>query len=286
MKFGLLSPDELANTELILPPDSSRTQEILQKHNNGNPTKFQIGCAKWGINSWVGLYYPQKTKSADFLTEYKKLFNSIELNITFYRLSRKNIQLWREEIGDQKFTFCPKWSRRVSHLKRLKDVDENIQYFIDSCALFENTLGTTFIQLPENFGPKNFERIQHFVNQIPEGFPVHLELRHKDWFEDAQFRQVLDLMQTKNVQPVMCDVASRRDTLHMHFNSGSAFIRFTGYNPPEYDHKRLDEWAERCKIWAQWGLNDLYFYFHHIDEKMAPENAIYFQDKLMDHMNA
>ena len=278
MKFGSLSPEELTEVNWELPQDHSTNTQVL----DGSPREIDIlsGCAKWNMKSWVGVHYPENTKDKDYIQEYLKLFDSIELNSTFYRLSRSSIKSWVEEVGDREFTFCPKWSRRVSHLKRLKDVDENIQYFVDSCDLFGDKLGPSFLQMPDNFSPKYLDRIEHFLNQLPDGFEVHIELRHREWFEEPAFSEICELLKSKNQGFVITDVAGRRDVLHQRLTCNKAMIRFNGYGPEEVDNLRMDLWIDKLKEWFDQGLAKAYFFFHHHDDVLGPTNSKYFISQL------
>ena len=278
MKFGLLPHEEMKYVDWTLPSEPENNKAF---YNSGQEFKFLCGCAKWNMKSWIGNHYPEKTKAKDFITEYAKLFNSIELNSTFYRLSRSSITQWTEEVSDTDFIFCPKWSRRVSHLKRLKDVDENIEYFVESCALFGNRLGPSFLQMPDNFTPKYLDRLVHFFDVLPPEFKVHVELRHSDWFKESAFSEILALLKERNQGFVMTDVAGRRDVLHMHLTSSDVMIRFNGYGPVTQDNIRLDRWIERIKFWKSQGIGKVCFFFHHVDEVLGPTNAKYMQEKIL-----
>ena len=258
-----------------LPDDHVQNNSLFQSNRD---TKLLCGCAKWNMKSWIGVHYPEKTKSADFIGAYTQLFNSIELNSTFYRLSRSSIEKWTDEVNDLDFTFCPKWSRRVSHLKRLKDVDENINYFVESCALFKDKLGPSFLQMPDNFTPKYFDRLVHFFEVIPKEFKVHLELRHPDWFHGSPYDEITSLLTEKNQGFVITDVAGRRDVLHMHLTTDSVMIRFNGYGPLETDQVRIKQWADRLHRWKDRGISRIYFFFHHKNEVDGPFNAQYLKE--------
>ena len=166
MKFGHATSEQLDELAFNLPEDHS--QSVTK--NQLKPTaafKVYVGCGKWGIPQWVGPIYPEGTKQKDFLNAYLAKFNSIELNGTFYRLSRSSIEKWAEAAKDSGFHYCPKWSQRISHFKRLSDVDENIEYFIDSMKMLGDNLGCSFLTLPPNFGPKHIWNVYKILFQNP-----------------------------------------------------------------------------------------------------------------------
>ena len=276
MKFGHADHDELDSLVFALPDDH---QNSVLSTSPGDPVanfKVFTGCGKWGIPAWVGNLYPEKTKSKDFLSVYLKRFNSVELNGTFYRLSRKSISEWAEAAKGTDFMFCPKWSRRVSHLKRLNEVEESTQYFIDACADFGDNLGTTFLTLPPNFAPKYLERVETFVKLIPQGFPVHIELRHPDWFKEPHFSQTCELLESHGIGLVITDVALRRDVLHQRLTTREVFIRFNGYGLHPTDYARISAWTERLSKWKASGLREVYFFCHQANELHTPHCCVHF----------
>ncbi|MCB0129930.1 MAG: DUF72 domain-containing protein, partial [Caldilineaceae bacterium] len=119
MNFGHVTSPEIEEIDFSLPPDHRLSWFSGKKVKD---PKIYIGCGKWGIPEWVGPLYPEGTKEKDYLSHYVQRFNSIELNGTFYRLSRKSLETWAKEASGQNFVYCPKWSQRISHFKRLEDV--------------------------------------------------------------------------------------------------------------------------------------------------------------------
>src|ERR1700748_4003798 len=126
MEFGRVLPEELFEVDFSLPPDPEFTITTLKAAKNDQPLQVHVGCAKWGRKEWVGKIYPPKTKDANFLDEYVKHFDSIELNATFYNVyPPETIAKWKEKTAiNPNFKFCPKFSQSIRHIRRLKNVDE------------------------------------------------------------------------------------------------------------------------------------------------------------------
>ena len=280
MKFGHVSQEQINEINLSLPEDHA--DNIFSKHSLRASSNFQIyvGCGKWGIPAWAGTVYPEGTKEKDFLAQYIKHFNAIELNSTFYRLSRSSLEKWAESAQGTNFRFCPKWSRRITHLKRLNEIEENTQYFMDSVAMLGPNLGASFISLPHNFGSKYQDRIQNFLDLLPDNYPVHLEFRHADWFTEPVFSETMSMLEEKGVGAVITDVALRRDALHMRPTCREVFIRFNGYGLHQSDFNRLDQWIERIKIWKDMGMEKLYFFMHQENEAHTPVLVNYFSEQI------
>lgn len=279
MKFGQV--DNPAEIDFSLPPNHPDTNKAL-KAGVGEPFEVYVGCAKWNRADLKG-FYPRGTK--DELTYYSTQFNSIELNATFYNTpSKEQVVTWRDKTP-QGFKFFPKLSNSISHFRRLLNVDELVTGFCDSIVHFEDKLGTTFLQLHDNYKPKDYDRLEKFVKNFPKVVPLAVELRNSEWFNSEEVAdQVFDLFKSENVIPVLVDSAGRRDLLHMRLTSPTAFVRYVGANHSS-DYDRLDEWIERIAEWRAAGLSSLEFFIHQNIEKESPLLAAHFIEKLNERFN-
>lgn len=269
MKFGKVdNPEEI---DFALPPDHPDTYKILNKNDAGFSAR--VGCAKWNKKDLKG-FYPRGTK--DELRYYSKQFNSIELNATHYRIfDTGQVATWRDKTPDD-FKFFPKVVNSISHYKRLKGVESLIDEYTIPMRAFDHKLGMFFLQLRDDFKPKNFDRVQRFVEIWPDDLPLAIELRHEDWFGDeSTASQVYRLFEEHNITNIITDTAGRRDLLHMRLTTPYAFIRYVGANH-ESDYSRLDEWVDRLKTWKEAGLRELYFFVHQNVEKESPLLSAYF----------
>lgn len=272
MKFGRVDPAELEHADISLPEDHPDNEIVLSGKEAEN-CQVYVGCAKWGRKEWVGLIYPEGTKEKDFLDLYIQHFNSIELNSTFYNLKKANIESWSKAANGTSFKFCPKVSRRISHIKRLNDCDENIQYFVDMCLLLGDNLGLPFLQMPENFSAKYMDRIASFLKFLPDGFPMAVEVRHESWFEGNAFNEFFHLLNEYDKTPVITDTIGRRDVIHQRLTSSKIFIRFNGYEGHPSDAVRVKLWADRIALWVDKGMEEVYFFAHQPDEAYTPGTA-------------
>lgn len=282
MEFGRVTPEELPLIDFTLPPDPALTIQTLAAAKNGKPLQVHVGCAKWGRKEWVGQIYPPKTKDANFLDEYVKHFDSIELNATFYNLyPAATIAKWKEKAdSNPNFKFCPKFSQSISHIRRLKNAEEITTTFYEGILAFGDKLGPLFLQLSDNFTPKSFPELKAYLEQLPKDIPVFVELRHKEWFANAEVREtVFNLLRDLNLGAVITDASGRRDCVHMNLPTPHAFIRYVG-NGDASDDPRLDEWVYRIKQWRDMGLQSVWFFMHQHDERHSPEKADYFIKKL------
>ncbi len=271
---------KVENPETIdfrLPPDETGIPEIFESSQKQTEFKVCVGCAKWNRNDLKG-FYPRGTK--DELTYYASQFNSIELNATFYKIPGvQQVKTWCDKTpGD--FKFFPKITNTISHFKRLNSVVPLVEEFCTDISNFETKLGMVFLQMPDNFTSKNFDRLKHFVETFPASIPLAVELRNTHWFNDPQTSSELyNLLEEKRVANIIVDTAGRRDLLHMRLTTPTAFVRWVGANHPS-DYTRLDEWVERLAGWIETGLENLYFFIHQNIEKESPLLAAHFIKKL------
>jgi len=260
-----------------LPKTPKETIDLLNKADKSDNFEVYVGCAKWNKQDLKN-FYPPKTK--DELSYYSKQFNSIELNATYYRSpSKENVESWANKTPKD-FKFFPKIPQSISHYGRLQNVTDKLNEYLDAVALFEEKLGMIFLQMHENFAPKDFEKLENFIQNFPKGYPLAVELRHEDWFSNEEnFNRLVSLLEKHNISNIIVDTAGRRDMVHMRLTSNEAFVRFVGANIPS-DYERLDEWIETIKLWKAEGLQKLYFFIHQNLELESPMLAKYFIKKL------
>jgi uncharacterized protein YecE (DUF72 family) len=274
MKFG--SVESLKGIDLSLPKDHPETKKVLggKEHKK---MQISVGCAKWNKTDLKN-FYPKGTK--DELAYYSTQFNSIELNATFYQpYGKEQYQKWKEKTPEG-FKFFPKIPQTVSHLKRLNGVKTLTDDFCNSVSGLEEKLGMVFLQMHDNFKPKDFERLEKFIAEFPKNTPLAVELRNAEWFNVKEdFERVSDLFKKHNITNVIVDTAGRRDIMHMRLTTPVAFIRYVGANDPS-DYERLDPWIERIAKWKKEGLKELYFFLHQNVEKESPLLSAYFIEKL------
>jgi uncharacterized protein YecE (DUF72 family) len=277
MQFGQVeNPGEI---DFTLPPDHKDTRAILKPVKKS--MQVFVGCAKWNKKDLKN-FYPKGIK--DELSYYSTQFNSIELNATFYGMPTKDqVKTWKSKTPDG-FKFFPKITNTVSHFKRLKEVKQVVDEYCNAIGAFEEKLGMAFLQLHDNFKPKDFDRLEKFVKEFPKGIPLAIEVRNSDWFTDPKVaKQYYELLEKNKVSNIIVDTAGRRDMLHMRLTTPVAFIRYVGANH-ESDYKRLDDWFKRIKRWEEQGLQQLYFFVHQNVEKASPLLSAYFIERMNKEM--
>lgn len=274
MKFGKVDKPELI--DFSFPKDHPSTEVVLsQYHKNVKPNLY-VGCAKWNRQDLKN-FYPRGTQ--DELTYYSTQFNSIELNATFYRIfPAEQFSLWYDKTPAH-FKFFPKLVQDISHRRRLNhQCYRYLDSYLENVTHLKDKLGTMFLQMHSNFGPKNWDRVVRFVEYWPKEFSLAIEFRHADWFKDVNVAEELyHLLEENGIANVLVDTAGRRDLMHMRLTNNEAFIRYVGTNHSS-DYRRLDDWNTRLKLWSSNGLNNIHFFVHQNLEVKSPLLSAYFID--------
>ncbi|MCL1665358.1 DUF72 domain-containing protein [Elizabethkingia ursingii] len=274
MKFGQVEDPSLI--DFTIPKDHINTSLVLKK-SKGDIKDVFVGCAKWNKTDLKG-FYPKGIK--DELSYYSTQFNSIEMNATFYGMPTPDqVSAWKNKTPDL-FKFFPKITNTVSHFRRLKDVTEPVTQFASAIMNFEEKLGMVFLQLHDNFKPKDFDRLKKFVLDWPIEIPLAIELRNTEWFTSQEvFNETCELFEQYNITNIIVDTAGRRDMMHMRLTTPTAFVRYVGANANS-DYARLDEWVQRIVEWKKEGLQNLYFFVHQNIEKASPLLSAHFIESL------
>jgi uncharacterized protein YecE (DUF72 family) len=279
MEFGRVTSAELIEVDFTLPPDPVLTIKTLKESKTNKPLQVHVGCAKWGRKEWIGQIYPLKTKEANFLDEYVKHFDCIELNATFYNIyGPETIAKWKAKAAaNPGFKFCPKFAQNITHIRRLKNAEEITTKYYEGIMAFGENLGPLFLQVGDNFTPKSLPDLKTYLEHLPKDVPVFLELRHKDWFAIPENRDnIFNLLHQLKIGAVITDASGRRDVVHMELPTPHAFIRFVGNghrHPTEFS--RVDAWVARIKQWQQMGLQSVWFLMHQHEEESSPQLADY-----------
>lgn len=276
MKFGKVT--DLKNIDFTLPEDASGTTHILSAQAPAHCPQIYVGCPVWSNKNWVGILYPKRTPTSEYLTHYAKQFNTIELNSTHYSIPNADtVSKWKNQ-ATKGFKFCPKIPQEISHkLMPVGKAADFTQFFSQAMLALGEYLGMTFMQLSPYFTPVHFPYLASYLAEFPKEVPLSIEFRHADWFKPQVFEKAAQLLESHQMATVLTDVAGRRDILHMRLTTPELVLRFVGNNLHPTDYTRADTWVERIAQWINQGLQTAYIFIHEPDEnKGTLELASYF----------
>jgi uncharacterized protein YecE (DUF72 family) len=214
--------------------------------------------------------YPRGVPARRWLEHYATLFDTVEVNSTFYRLARpKAVAGWVEQTPPD-FLFAVKASRYLTHVRRLRDVEQGIERFYDAIRPLAESpkLGPVLWQLPANF-KADPPLLAALLDVLPAGRHA-FEFRSPDWFSD----EVLSLLQAHGAALVIGDHPERpwqpytltADWTFLRFHYGSRGRR------GNYSETELQEWGSRVREMAEGA--DVYAYFNNDWEGFAVRNAL------------
>ncbi|NWG10688.1 DUF72 domain-containing protein [Candidatus Bathyarchaeota archaeon] len=141
--------------------------------------KIHIGTMGWSYNFWAGNFYPPETDASQYLTEYAKHFASVEVDNTFYRIpSEATLKRWHDQTPSD-FVFSLKFPRVITHVKMLKNCEQETSVFIKRVSSLEDKLGPLLLQFPPGFGTAQFSLLESFLTNLPQKHRIAIEVRNK-----------------------------------------------------------------------------------------------------------
>ena len=223
--------------------------------------KLHVGTSGYSYKEWKGSFYPEKLPAKEMLSYYASRLPAVEINNTFYRLPQRSmLENWKEQVPTN-FRFSLKASQRITHFKRLKDVEEETKYLLDTASVLADRLGVVLFQLPPNM-KKDLPRLETFLNCLPEGTRAAFEFRHQTWFED----DVLKLLSIRNRALCISDTDDLPVT-HVDRTADWGYLRLRRV---EYAEANLKEWLKRVND-QKW--KEAFVFFKHEDEGTGPKLA-------------
>ncbi|MGZ6548568.1 MAG: DUF72 domain-containing protein, partial [Actinomycetota bacterium] len=145
--------------------------------------KLFVGTSGFAYKEWKPEFYPDDLKAADMLSFYSRRFNSVEINNTFYRMpTEKQTATWAEQTPED-FTFTLKAPQKITHIARLRDVDENLEFFLNTARAMGSRLGCILFQCPPSL-KYDAGLLGSFLALLPgQPFRFAMEFRHDSWTE-------------------------------------------------------------------------------------------------------
>jgi len=238
-------------------------------------TEIRIGCSGWNYAAWRERIYPKGLPPKDWLAFYAGLFDTVEINNTFYRLPTISAVRGWVDGSPPGFLFAVKMSRYVTHIKRLTNVETGIPLFYGRIAPLAGSpkLGPVLWQFPPTF-KRNDERLESALAALPAGRHC-VEFREPSWYVD----EVYELLRRHGVALVVPD-SSKYPFRALELTADWTFVRFhygsRGRNG-NYSDREIREWAERIGGWRDSGI-DVFAYYNNDWEGYAVHNGLRLRD--------
>lgn len=227
--------------------------------------RLYAGTSGFAYKEWRGNFYPEKLPPNEMLGYYAERLGAVEINYTFHHMPTvKLLDVWGREVGED-FRFAFKAPMRITHLKRLKDVGEEADYFFRTLGTLGEKLGAALFQFPPTF-PPNPQRLADFMELIPEKMSCAFEFRHAGWSVDEEVRRLL----TKRGHALCVADTDEFPAGEVVSTASWGYVRL---RRTAYSDADLVAWVR--KIRAQ-GWGRAFVFFKHEDEADGPSEAARF----------
>ena len=208
--------------------------------------------------------FPEEFHNASRLHYYSSLFNSLEINSSFYKLPlASTFAKWANDVSNN-FTFTVKLWRGITHAKDLNYSHEDVVNFIQSANNVKSKAGCLLIQFPASIDIKFIHKVESIlvsIHQLHGQFqwkPV-VEFRHTSWYQDAIFK----MLDNYNSSLVIHDMPNSKTPFNYE-PPGLAYFRFhgpTGMYNGSYSDEFISQQAKQIKQWQKQG-KEIYVYFN------------------------
>lgn len=227
--------------------------------------RMLAGTSGYSYKEWVGAFYPEKTPAAAMLRFYAGRFPTVEINNTFYRMPAEELlQAWAGEVPET-FRFTLKAPRRLTHIRRLKDVGADAAEFIRRASTLKDRLGLLLFQLPPNLR-KDLPRLRDFLAGLPEGTRIALEFRHDSWNDDEVYAAL------REHAAAVCVAEDDDGAWPFVCTAPEVYLRL---RKTQYSDDELKAWVDRLRAAP---IERAWVYFKHEDEAFAPRFAARFTE--------
>lgn len=255
-------------------PPPAALAPAVRSEDTRQSMRLLAGTSGFSYAPWKGTFYPADLPASRMLAHYAERLPAVEVNNTFYRMPTRSLLTgWAQKVPAS-FRFAIKAPRRITHQRRLKDVGDDMAFFLQQLALLEERLGAILFQLPPTMRADR-ERLAGFLEHLPSGTRAAFEFRHPSWDEEEVHR----LLAERSFARVAADVddqpepelpvpaAGGRGEGRGREDAGWGYLRLRRslYRPED-----LERWAVRLE---RTGWSEACVFFKHEDAGVGPELA-------------
>jgi uncharacterized protein YecE (DUF72 family) len=219
----------------------------------------RIGCSGWSYRDWRGIVYPSDAATSTWFAHYAELFDTVELNSTFYRLpASSTVEKW-EAQAPPGFCYAVKVGQFGSHRMKLRDAPSWLGRHLERIELLGDHLGPNLVQLPPRWR-RDTARLDDFLSAAPARIRWAVEFRDPSWLHD----DVFDVLARHDAALCIHDLLERHP---WQLTAGWTYVRFHGPAATEvayrgrYGRRRLHTVARRLADWLDHGT-DVFAYFN------------------------
>lgn len=259
-----------------------------QKDKNLNPkeVKSALGCQGWNYSDWTtriggeSVFYPRGTKADEMLEIYSKVFETVEVDSTFYAIPAASaVDGWYRKTPAN-FTFSLKLPQAITHEYSLrKESFVILEEFCERARGLKEKLAAVLVQLPPQFeaNKENAQNLRNFLERLPEDIRFAIEFRNRDWMVDWTYEE----LEKRNA--ALCLVEGNWIPRELMFEAAGksqvdfAYVRWMGERDLESFEKVVRPQEANLQMWKAEleKLQDktIFAYFSNFYEGYAPASA-------------
>jgi uncharacterized protein YecE (DUF72 family) len=245
-----------------------KTKEVRQK--------IHAGCSGWSYEDWVGPFYPKDAKPKDYLRLYSSVFDTVEIDSSFYRIPNQfMVSQWKKNTPDS-FLFCPKFPRKITHELKLQNISSTLSFFYRTVGALGDKLGPMVVQLPPSFKyEKRIKDLENFLSKdMSTSFRHAIEFRHTSWFREDVYK----LLESHNVSLCWAMTQYLKE-IPTKLTSDFIYARMVGerdittFNEKQKDRsEELKEITDKIKANAS-STDDAFIFFNNHFSGFGPESV-------------
>jgi uncharacterized protein YecE (DUF72 family) len=228
-----------------------------------------VGTSGYNYPEWRGSFYPEKFSTAKMLAYYAERLDTVEINYTFYRTPDPKVMAGWAETVPERFKFTLKAPKRITHIARLKNCAEPLQFFVKNAAALGPKLGVLFFQLPP-YMKKDLGVLDEFLETLPRDTLASFEFRHRSWLSD----DVYERLQSRKL--ALCVADSEKLSTPVVITADYAYFRLRDEG---YTARDIDKWADTISSSTK-RCREVFVYFKHEESGKGPEFARILLDAL------
>lgn len=209
-------------------------------------------------------FFPPEFQDKTRLNYYSSLFNSLEVNSTFYKLPMaRTVEKWAADVPND-FLFTFKLSKTITHARELQYNAEDVSRFLNVIDLAGKKKGCILVQFPASIRVSAFRKVRQLLDDLLatgllEGWHLAVEFRDKSWYMDSAYQ----MLEHYKAAIVIHDMP-KSFTPFIDMEKSFVYLRFHGESGDYrggYSNDFLQEQAANIHDWLNEGL-PVFTYFN------------------------